>query len=295
MIKSMTGYGKAVVHCTAGAFTIELRSLNSKQLDLNLRIPALLREKENEFRSMMTNQLERGKVDLTFSLESDAENGAARINIPLFKSYFLQLKNLSNELQVRADAELLASVLRLPDVVSSSQEDLDDKDWKAILLALNEVIVKADHFRTSEGKILEADLGKRVNNILNLLVTVEPYEKNRIALLRERFEKNLEEFISAKPVGDKFDANRFEQEIFWYLEKLDITEEKVRLRQHCSYFNETMSEQTSNGRKLNFIAQEMGREINTLGSKANDASIQKIVVQMKDELEKIKEQLGNVL
>ena len=291
----MTGYGKAVAMCKPGAFTIELRSLNSKQLDLNLRIPALLREKENEFRSMITNQLERGKVDLTYSLESNAENGAARINAPLFKSYFQQLKEMSSEMAVNADNELFTAVLRLPDIISSTQEELEEEDWQHLLLALKSVIAKADEFRVTEGKILENDLRNRVNNILELLVSVEPFEKNRIVLLRERFEKNLEEFITAKPVGDKFDTNRFEQEIFWYLEKLDITEEKVRLKQHCGYFTETMDETSSNGRKLNFIAQEMGREINTLGSKANDANIQKIVVQMKDELEKIKEQLGNVL
>lgn len=291
----MTGYGKAVAMCKQGAFTIELRSLNSKQLDLNLRMPSLLREKENEIRSTITNQLERGKVDLTFALESNSEDGAARINARLFKSYFNQLKEMSKELTVNADSDIFTSVLRLPDIISTTQEELDDEDWKRLTEALNLVITKAGEFRVTEGKILENDLAKRVKNIVDLMDEVVPFEKNRITLLRERFEKNLEEFITAKPVGDKFDTNRFEQEIFWYLEKLDITEEKVRLKQHCSYFSETMSELASNGRKLNFIAQEMGREINTLGSKANDANIQKIVVQMKDELEKIKEQLGNVL
>lgn len=291
----MTGYGKAVAACKPGAFTIEIRSLNSKLLDLNLRMPSFLRDKENEIRNIITNRIERGKVDLSFSLDANADTGASRINTSLFKSYYNQLKDLGRELNISNDTDLFSSVLRLPDVITSSQEELDEEDWLKITESLKIVLDKADEFRLAEGKILETDLIKRVKNIANLLEGVVPFEKNRITLLRERFEKNLDEFITAKPVGDKFDPNRFEQEIFWYLEKLDITEEKVRLKQHCGYFTETMNENTSNGRKLNFIAQEMGREINTLGSKANDANIQKIVVQMKDELEKIKEQLSNVL
>lgn len=291
----MTGYGKAVAVCKPGAFTIEIRSLNSKQLDLNLRMPSLLREKENEIRNIITKRIERGKVDLSFSLDANAETGAVRINIPLFKCFYAQLKELGSELDISNSSDWFTSVLRLPDVISSSQEELDDNDWNSIVEAINVVVDKTDEFRKTEGKILENDLNKRVSGIVEQLGKVEPFEKSRIILLRERFEKNLEEFASSKQVSEKFDQNRFEQEIFWYLEKLDITEEKVRLRQHCGYFTETMTENTSNGRKLNFIAQEMGREINTLGSKANDANIQKIVVQMKDELEKIKEQLSNVL
>jgi uncharacterized protein (TIGR00255 family) len=295
MIKSMTGYGKATAEPGGKTVIIEVRSLNSKQLDINARIPQAFREKELEIRSEINKVLERGKIDFTIQLESDAETAAYSVNKPLARQYHSEILELAEDLKAPLGDDLIFSILRLPDVLKTDKETLDDNDWSVVKSAIEQALSQADAFRMEEGHLLEKDMKMRIGIILDLLSQVTPYEKARIQSLRERFERNQSEFVSNRPGMDKFDENRFEQEIFWYLERLDITEEKIRLKKHCDYFNETLTSNESNGRKLGFITQEIGREINTLGSKASDAEIQKIVVQMKDELEKIKEQLGNIL
>ena len=294
MIKSMTGYGKAVLDITGRKLTVEIKTLNSKQLDLNMKIPGYFREKEWEVRSTLTQRFERGKIDFFIGTEVTGEMLSYSINHSLAKKYHEELKNLSNELHVDSPAELLSLVIKMPDVMQTSRDELNEHDWDSISGAIDDAITQADLFRINEGKVLEDDMKNRVNSILQLLDAVEPHEKRRITELRERllrdFAKYTGDFNGSAP-----DQNRFEQELIYYLEKLDITEEKVRLLKHCQYFLETLLEPVSQGKKLGFVTQEMGREINTIGSKASDAELQKIVVQMKDELEKIKEQLGNIL
>jgi uncharacterized protein (TIGR00255 family) len=295
MIKSMTAYGKAVSEINGKMLTVEIRSLNSRQLDINTRMPQAFREKELEIRNDIGRVLERGKVDLAISSESEEEVAAVTINRTLAREYFREMTALAHEFSQPVDAGFISTIFRLPDVLRTESKSLDEAEWKSLKAALEQALGFADEFRVNEGKLLGEDMKLRIDLIANYLEQVLPYEQNRIANLRQRFERNQEEFVSNHSNLDKFDQNRFEQEIFWYLEKLDITEEKVRLKKHCDYFIEALGSSESNGRKLGFIAQEIGREINTLGSKANDADIQKLVVQMKDELEKIKEQLGNVL
>ena len=290
----MTGYGKAVLDITGRKLTVEIKTLNSKQLDLNMKIPGYFREKEWEVRSTLTQRFERGKIDFFIGTEVTGEMLSYSINHSLAKKYHEELKNLSNELHVDSPAELLSLVIKMPDVMQTSRDELNEHDWDSISGAIDDAITQADLFRINEGKVLEDDMKNRVNSILQLLDAVEPHEKRRITELRERllrdFAKYTGDFNGSAP-----DQNRFEQELIYYLEKLDITEEKVRLLKHCQYFLETLLEPVSQGKKLGFVTQEMGREINTIGSKASDAELQKIVVQMKDELEKIKEQLGNIL
>ncbi len=290
----MTGYGKAVLDITGRKLTVEIKTLNSKQLDLNMKIPGYFREKEWEVRSTLTQRFERGKIDFFIGTEVTGEMLSYSINHSLAKKYHEELKNLSNELHVDSPAELLSLVIKMPDVMQTSRDELNEHDWDSISGAIDDAITQAVLFRINEGKVLEDDMKNRVNSILQLLDAVEPHEKRRITELRERllrdFAKYTGDFNGSAP-----DQNRFEQELIYYLEKLDITEEKVRLLKHCQYFLETLLEPVSQGKKLGFVTQEMGREINTIGSKASDAELQKIVVQMKDELEKIKEQLGNIL
>jgi uncharacterized protein (TIGR00255 family) len=294
MIKSMTGYGKAVLDITGRKLTIEIKTLNSKQLDLNLKIPGYFREKEWEVRAMLTQRFERGKIDFFVGTEVTGEMLSYSINHALAKKYYEELKNLAQELQEEGSAEMLSMVLKMPDVMQTSRDELSEHDWASISGAIDDAISQAAIFRINEGKVLEADMMNRVQSILQLLDEIGPHEKRRIIDLRERllrdFAKYTGDFNGSAP-----DQNRFEQELIYYLEKLDITEEKVRLMKHCQYFMETLHEAGSQGKKLGFVTQEMGREINTIGSKASDATIQKIVVSMKDELEKIKEQLGNIL
>ena len=294
MIKSMTGYGKAVLDITGRKLTVEIKTLNSKQLDLNMKIPGYFREKEWEVRAVLTQRFERGKIDFFIGTEVTGEMLSYSINRSLAGKYHQELKILAGELQEGCPEDMLSLVLKMPDVMQTSRDELSEHDWKSISEAISDAISQADTFRISEGKVLEEDIENRVHGILQLLDSIEPYERMRITELRERmlrdFSKYAGDFNGSAP-----DQNRFEQELIYYLEKLDITEEKVRLLKHCQYFLETLREAVSQGKKLGFIAQEMGREINTIGSKASDADIQKIVVQMKDELEKIKEQLGNIL
>lgn len=290
MIKSMTGFGRTAIEVTGKSITVEIRTLNSKQLDLNTRIAPLFRNNENEIRAMISHELERGKIDFYLTLDRNSAPNVS-INSGLAKSYFETLTALSKDLSNPVESDIFMQVLRMPDVISTPQEELSDEDWVAVKDAIQETCNKVNDFRLTEGAALAKDFEKRICMIRDMIDEVTPFEENRIATLRAKFEKGMADLAGKV----QFDANRMEQEIFFYLEKLDITEEKVRLRKHCNYFLETMESPESNGKKLGFIVQECGREINTLGSKSNDFQIQQIVVRMKDELEKLKEQLANIL
>ena len=286
----MTGFGRTTIEVTGKSITIEIRTLNSKQLDLNTRIAPLFRNNENEIRSLISHELERGKIDVTINIDKNAAATVA-INPELAKSYYDALNVLSKELGNPVESDIFMQVLRMPDVISTPQEELSEELWNAVKAAIQETCDKVNDFRLTEGAVLAKDFEKRIGLIRDMIDEVTPFEENRIATLRAKFDKGIAD------LGPKvqFDPNRMEQEIFFYIEKLDITEEKVRLRKHCNYFLETMAEPQANGKKLGFIVQECGREINTLGSKSNDFNIQQIVVRMKDELEKLKEQLANIL
>lgn len=286
-MRSMTGFGKAVCELPGKKVTVEVRSLNSKQLDLNLRVPGLYREKESELRSEISKQTERGKVDVGIFSESTGESNSMTINRALAKGYYNELSSLAKELNEKND-HLLPLVLKMPDVLKSDRQELDEKEWKEVRACVDKAVQDFLRFRDDEGKTLEKDFVNRLGSIVKLLDEVKVLDVKRIPTVRERLQKSVDE------LKEKIDQNRFEQELIYYIEKFDITEEKLRLQTHCDYFIATMQEPSS-GRKLGFITQEIGREINTIGSKANDAGIQKLVVQMKDELEKIKEQLLNVL
>ncbi|MBQ6070120.1 MAG: YicC family protein [Bacteroidales bacterium] len=290
MIKSMTGFGRTTIEVTGKSITIEIRTLNSKQLDLNTRIAPLFRNNENEIRALISRELERGKIDFTLSIDKNAA-ATVSINPELAKSYYDTLNVLSKELGNPVESDIFLQVLRMPDVISTPQEELSEELWGQVLGAIQQTCNQVNDFRITEGAVLAKDFEKRIRLIRDMIDEVTPFEENRIATLRAKFEKGIAD-LSPKV---QFDPNRMEQEIFFYIEKLDITEEKVRLRKHCDYFLETMAEPQANGKKLGFIVQECGREINTLGSKSNDFSIQQIVVRMKDELEKLKEQLANIL
>jgi len=287
----MTGFGKCSVELDDKNISIEIKSLNSKQFDAYLRLPPLYREKDAEIRQLLTAGLIRGKVEVNINVDNNGEQANFNFNRALAKQYFDEIKSLSGEIGMELSNDVISTLVKMPDVLKAEQLELSDEEWKAISKGIKEAVENLNNFRMQEGKTLEIDLVERVNRISQLLKEVSPFEEKRITHLRERILKQLEENF---PQGTA-DMNRFEQEIIYYLEKLDITEEKVRLEKHCQYFLETLEDKGSNGKKLGFISQEMGREINTLGSKANDADMQKIVVLMKDELEKIKEQLFNIL
>lgn len=291
MIKSMTGFGRAEFEINNKKITIEIKSLNSKQIDINTRIPALYREKDIEIRKMILDKLIRGKVDFNIYVENLGEESNSRINEPILKGYYHHLQKISGELGLSVDHTTLQAAMRLPDVVKTEYETLDEKEWENIRANIEKALEDIDVFRVKEGLALEADIVGNVKNIHQLLKGIEPFEKQRIENLKSRLTDNLE---SLKLNGN-VDQNRFEQELIFYLEKLDINEEKVRLTNHCEYFYETVALAESAGKKLGFISQEIGREINTIGSKANESNIQRIVVQMKDHLERVKEQLLNVL
>jgi uncharacterized protein (TIGR00255 family) len=290
MIYSMTGYGKASREINKKKFTVEVRTLNSKSLDLNLKFPPVFREHESEIRSLIAQILDRGKVDFWIMQEDLAENSSFSINEPLVQSYYRQLKDLSSALQI-PETDWMQLIFRLPEVIKTSEETLSDETWKEIKSLITDALTRCMDFRRAEGSSLMNALDNHVSIIEKYLETATPFEITRTEKLREKLRKSILELLNESEI----DKNRFEQEIIYYLEKLDISEEKVRLKSHCNYFRETMHAEGFNGRKLNFISQEMGREINTLGSKASDANIQRIVVLMKDELEKIKEQVMNVL
>ncbi|TWO32244.1 YicC family protein [Seonamhaeicola sediminis] len=285
MIYSMTGYGKSVLQLPTKKITIELKSLNSKNLDLNARMPAIYREKELAIRKQLANTLERGKVDFSIYVEITGEDSSSQINKPVVQQYINQLKEVVDG----DETELLKMAVRFPDALNTVREEIDEDEWKKIQAEINNAVAALNNYRKDEGKVLETDFIKRIENIGVLLEKVIAMDPERIEAVRERLLKGVEE------LKEKYDENRFEQELVYYIEKFDITEEKVRLKNHLNYFIETLNSKDSNGKKLGFIGQEIGREINTIGSKSNYAPMQQLVVQMKDELEKIKEQLLNVL
>lgn len=291
MIHSMTGYGKAICQLPNKKINIEIKSLNSKQLDLNMRMPSLYREKEIELRNEVALRLVRGKVDLSFYVESATSDKVTQINRQVIEGYYHQLMPIAEGLNLTAGTDLLRIIMSLPETVKTEQAELDEQEWAAIKVAVNQALDQLQMFRQQEGDSLNREISMRIDNIFNYSQQVEPLEKERIEKIRTRLHENLAELAGKYSL----DENRFEQELIFYLEKLDITEEKVRLANHISYFLETMAEAEPSGKKLGFIIQEIGREINTMGSKANDAALQRIVIQMKDELEKIKEQILNVL
>lgn len=287
----MTGYGRASGHFNGKTISVEIRTLNSRLTDMKMRLPGDYKEKEIEVRKLVTQHAERGKIDLLMDVQSDDGGALVTLNEGLFRGYHRELTRLAMELDI-PQHDILQTIMRIPNVASTPSGEVDDEEWKAVCRIITEALDQLRAFRDQEGDALEADLQLRVSNILGLLQKIEPYEKERFTRMRERLNNNMEEVFGK----EKLDSNRFEQEILYYLEKMDITEEKVRLEQHCKYFIEQVNnKEISGGRTLNFISQEMGREINTLGAKAYDANIQRLVVQMKDELEKIKEQLANVL
>lgn len=287
MIQSMTGFGKHVIQLSSKKITVELKSLNSKSLDLNARMPGTYRGKELELRKIIASSLVRGKVDFGLYIETTGVDTAAQINEEVVKGYLKQLDSISgNQGEM---AQLLEIAMRMPDTLKTEREDIDEGEYKVIQTALKEALSEINIFRSEEGSVLEEDFVKRINTLEKLLDAVVKMDPDRQADVRQRLEKAVAD------IKTDVDANRFEQELIYYLEKYDITEEKVRLANHLDYFAKTLKSDDSNGKKLGFISQEIGREINTIGSKANYAPMQQLVVQMKDELEKIKEQMLNVL
>ena len=288
----MTGYGRATRTFDDKSVTIEVRALNSKMTDIRFKMPFTYKEKEIELRRILTDQAERGKIDVSINVKSLSGEDDFVLNHDLFRRYHKELNSLMLELKIKSD-DVLGAILRLPNVVGTDDEGVPDTQWEATQSALAEALENFKKYRLQEGGAMEKDLRMRVANIASLMKETTPFEAERIVKLRQRLRQNLEEFMAKENV----DENRFEQEVLFYLEKIDITEEKVRLGQHCVYFVEILDDKknTSKGRTLNFVAQEIGREINTLGSKAYSSDIQHLVVQMKDELEKMKEQVANLV
>lgn len=291
MIKSMTGYGIASFDSGSTKYTVEVKSLNSKFLELSLRLPKIFAEKEFQLRNDCSKLIERGKVNLSINTEQVSQSvKAAGIDKDLLKHYYNQLKSVSEELG-EPTGNLLQLALGLPEVVKYEEDTISEDEWKAVEKTFQQAMAAFQDFRAQEGNVIEQEIKGRINTILKNLELVELEDPKRVPLIRER----LNTFLAEAASREAIDQNRFEQELIYYIDKLDITEEKVRLKAHCEYFIETLKNADANGKKLGFISQEIGREINTLGSKANDANIQKLVVGMKEELEKIKEQLLNVL
>jgi uncharacterized protein (TIGR00255 family) len=281
----MTGYGKSVLQLPTKKISIEIKSLNSKNLDLNARMPSIYREKELSIRKLIASKLERGKVDFSLYMEITGEETSTQINNPVVKTYMEQLKAIVDG----DDTELLKMAVRFPDALNTERDEIDESEWQAIEHEIKSTLNKIHDYRSEEGFALEKEFRYRIQNIDTLLEQVIAIDPERIEGVRERLRKGIAE------LKERVDENRFEQELVYYIEKFDITEEKVRLHNHLEYFVKSLNSKDSNGKKLGFIGQEMGREINTIGSKSNYAPMQKLVVQMKDELEKIKEQLLNVL
>lgn len=286
MIQSMTGFGKASLQLPTKKITIEIKSLNSKGLDLNVRMPSALREMELGLRNRIAQKLERGKVDFSLFVEITGEETTSKINVPIVKAYIAQMKDVIPDGDT---TELMKMAVRMPDALKTERDEIDENEWAKIETLVDEALTNILSFRTSEGVALEKEFIIRIGNILRLMNETLAFDEERIANVKERLRNSIAD------LEVNVDENRFEQELIFYLEKLDITEEKVRLENHLNYFLETLAGTEANGRKLGFIGQEMGREINTMGSKSNHAQMQKLVVQMKDELEKIKEQVLNVL
>lgn len=285
MIQSMTGFGKALKQLPNKKITVEIKSLNSKSLDLNTRIPSAYREKELQIRNMLANTLERGKVDFSLYIELSGEETSSQVNVPVVEEYIKQLSLIVNGDRT----ELLKMAIRMPDALKTEREEIDEQEFQHIKEAIQEALTEISTYRSDEGAVLKQDFELRIQNITTLLQQVIAIDPERILGVKERLRKAVSD------LKEQVDENRFEQELIYYLEKYDITEEKVRLENHINYFSEALNSADSNGKKLGFITQELGREINTIGSKSNYAAMQQLVVQMKDELEKIKEQLLNAL
>jgi len=288
-LQSMTGFGKANRENEKLTITVEVKSLNSKGFDLSIRLPFFFKEKEMELRNELQKTLERGKVELYVTTEYKQNQSGIKINTELAKEYHQQLQVLSSALKEQ-QVNLFAEVLKMPDIIKTDKKELNEEDWKLVKETIFEAIQSMQQFRKDEGKSIAKDFNSQINSISKKLDEVKLHDTERIEGIKNRIKNNILDVVSK----NAFDENRFEQELIYYIEKIDINEEKVRLATHCNYFLSTMNEPAC-GRKLNFIAQEIGREINTIGSKANDARIQRLVVEMKDELEKIKEQTNNVL
>jgi uncharacterized protein (TIGR00255 family) len=288
MLVSMTGYGKAECELSGRKVTVEIKSLNSKQLDISTRLPSFLKEREIDIRNELSRELERGKIDCYISTELISEDSAHKINKEIVKNYIKQLREINEELKLNNDEQLIQVAMRLPDALKADREE---EEWDKILKSLHTAVAGVKAYRSREGNILEDDIKKRIQLILEKLEKIKSFEEARIQNIRDRLMQNLKEL----KLAESYDPNRFEQELIYYLERLDITEEKVRLATHCNYFIDILPSTESVGKKLGFISQEIGRELNTLGSKSGDSNIQKLIVEMKDELEKIKEQLYNIL
>lgn len=286
MILSMTGFGKASLQLPTKKITVEVKSLNSKGLDLNVRMPSIYREMELGLRNQIAQKLERGKVDFSLFIEITGEETTSKINAPIVKGYIAQMKDIIPNAD---ETELMKMAVRMPDALKTERDEIDENEWKQIQRVIDEAVANMLNFRTSEGAALEKEFVQRIENIRNYMNQALELDPERVATIKEKLQTAIDE------LKVEVDTNRFEQELIYYLEKLDITEEKVRLGNHLDYFIQTLAGNEANGRKLGFITQEMGREINTMGSKSNHAGMQKLVVLMKDELEKIKEQVLNVL
>jgi len=291
MIKSMTGFGKAECELATRKISVEIKSLNSKTLDIYTKIPGIYRQKELEIRNEISRTLQRGKIEFILYYEYTDESKATTVNKGVVKNYINQLKSISDELELKSSDQLLQIAMRLPDTLNIEREEIDESDWAKIQAAISQAMENVENFRLQEGKHLEEDFISRIEIIEKYKNEITPFEEARTLKIKEKIKESLRKTIDEKDI----DKNRLEQEIIYYLEKLDITEEKVRLTNHCKYFKEVLNDPEPSGKKLGFITQEIGREINTIGSKANDYDIQKIVVLMKDELEKIKEQGLNIL
>ena len=287
----MTGYGKATAQTASKKVIVEIKSLNSKEMDISTKIIPAYRDKELDIRSRITAALERGKVDFSLYIDTATTSGAQAINVPVFMNYLKQIESIAADTNYHVTDDILATVLRMPEVISTNQqEEVSDEEWAAVSVAVDQAIQALVDYRKVEGAALEKKFREKIANISALLASVEPYEKDRVAKIKERMRTSM-----LDAVGKNYDENRFEQEMIFYIEKLDISEEKQRLTNHLDYFIKTLEDGHGQGKKLGFIAQEMGREINTLGSKSNQAEMQNIVVRMKDELEQIKEQVLNVM
>lgn len=286
----MTGFGKVTAELPSKKVTVEVKALNSKQLDLSTRIPSIYKDKEMQIRSQLLQSLERGKVDFSIYIEYIGKDTPTQINLTAFESYYNQIKEIAEKLNIDVPADWFQTLLKMPDVIKSEIVEVDESEWEVVFTAVKEAIKHLCDFRIQEGAMLQKLFEEKIGNIARLLSEVEEYEGERIEKIKARIMDNL-----AKVANQDYDKNRFEQEMIYYIEKLDVNEEKNRLDNHLKYFISTMKDGHGQGKKLGFIAQEMGREINTLGSKSNHAEMQKIVVQMKDELEQIKEQVLNVL
>lgn len=287
----MTGFGKNVVSLPNKSINIEFRSVNSKNFDFISRIPSQYREKEPQIRKLVQTILVRGKIELSINEVSGESISSVKINNNALKMHFKSMQETALELGITPSADMLSAILRIPDVLVPQVDELDEKEWDTIMHGVEKACLALDHFRQQEGQSLNKDFSERIENIGKYQNEIPALEESRLVHLKAKFEKDLSDLIDRS----KIDENRLEQELIYYMEKLDITEEKVRLTQHLDYFNKVLLEETSQGKKLNFISQEIGRELNTLGSKANQAQIQHLIVRMKDELEKIKEQLLNIL